>query len=106
MAKKPDLDVGAAAERSGALLAMLIEGSLLGTAPDPQAFLDAVRDTATDSLTLNSEVRRLREQRQAIRDLHMPVAADGPAVCGGCSIGGGQVRWPCETWKLTDKDTQ
>lgn len=67
-------------------------------------FIEVLKDNAV----LTGEVKRLREQRQKARDIHTPINSGDPAapgaVCGGCSVYGARVMWPCPTWKATEDE--
>ena len=79
------------------------------TAPDPevaQAFMTKVIASLGDGSSLINEIKRLRDQRQKVRDIHTPANSHDPAapgaVCTGCSMYGSRVEWPCPTWKATE----
>lgn len=80
-----------------------------GETPDEalaQTFMKKVVEGLGDNSTLVGEVKRLREQRQKIRDLHAPANSHDPAapgaICTGCSLHGARIDWPCATWKATE----
>lgn len=61
-----------------------------------------------DNAALAAEVKRLRAQRQKIRDIHAPENSSDPAApgayCTGCSLHGARVMWPCPTWKAAQDE--
>jgi hypothetical protein len=73
-----------------------------GRSPDPASYAEAYSVFLADSAALRLEVGRLSGQRQAIRDLHVPMTSGNTVICTGCSLDGGQAPWPCPTWKITE----
>lgn len=61
-----------------------------------------------DTAALAAEVKRLRNQRQKVRDIHAPENSSDPAApgayCMGCSLHGARVMWPCPTFKATQDE--
>lgn len=61
-----------------------------------------------DIATLTAEVKRLRSQRQKVRDIHAPENSSDPAApgayCTGCSLHGARVMWPCPSFKATQDE--
>jgi hypothetical protein len=95
------------AETTVALLELMFRPD--GEMPDENAskdFMTGVIAGLQDNLALIAEVKRLRERRHKIRDLHSPANSGNPAapgaICTGCSVYGARVMWPCPTWNATE----
>lgn len=107
-----EIDFDAISKRNADTLVGYLKMTLLrapGEMPDREeanTFMKNVLEGLGDNNILATEVKRLRDQRQKIRDLHPPVNSKDPAapgaVCTGCSVYGARVEWPCPTWKATE----
>jgi hypothetical protein len=53
-----------------------------------------------DFIATTGEVQRMYEALKGMKGKHMPFAGEpgAPAICTSCSLHGGQVPWPCETY--------
>lgn len=97
----------AQSEHHGAALAALLMGAAVngpGLDANPAETVHAIANVLGDLTKVIAEIRRLQEQRQAIRDRHMPLPGlTGPPMCTECSLHGAHAPWPCGTWKLTEQ---
>jgi len=106
------IDLDAISKRNEDAVVAYLKLTLLrapGETPDREearTFMKNVLEGLGDNNILAVEVKRLREQRQKIRDLHPPVNSKDPAapgaICTGCSVYGARVPWPCATWRATE----
>lgn len=106
------LDVDRIGRRNADTIVSLLKMTLLspsGEMPDDaeaHAFMKNVMDGLKDTAQLIGEVKRLREQRQRLRDIHAPANSNDPAspgaICTGCSLHGSLVAWPCPSWNATE----
>lgn len=76
------------------------------SAAEGEALMKSLAMGLSDTMKLIGEVKRLREGRQKIRDIHSPANSNDPAapgaICTGCSLHGSRVAWPCPTWNATE----
>jgi hypothetical protein len=78
-----------------------------GAKPDPDAargLHEKLMQSLNDQALLLGEVKRLYDVLEGLKRRHMPLAgeAGAPVLCTGCSLHGGRVPWPCETYKGAD----
>jgi hypothetical protein len=81
-----------------------------GTAPDRQqaaAVMEEIRLALMAGSQACSEVRRVRTEMAALRDVHRPQPHADPtkpgALCAACSLNGSIVAWPCATWSAAER---
>lgn len=106
------IDIDAISKRNAETVVTFLEMSLVrepDQQPDPEkasAFMKNVLEGLSDTARLAGEVKRMRDQRQKVRDIHSPANSSDPAapgaICTGCSLHGARVMWPCPTWNATE----
>jgi hypothetical protein len=98
-------DLEAVTKRNGDFMVGYLKMAFGREEPDfKEKFTSRFQQFVTDAASSIAEIQRLYVLLDGLRRRHMPHPGEpgAPVVCTSCSMHGGQVPWPCETFKAAD----